>query len=112
MPVNRNLMSRFSKHKKAPALIGTGRKVARGTTLIAPANRDLLFKTLTCPTASNGRRFRPGLRSLIRKWGGQLAAPEGYSVKIDAPASTVPGSLSTYPYLLVSITAISEDFTI
>ena len=112
MPVNRNLMSRFSKHKKAPALIGTGRKFARGTTLIAPANRDLSFRTLTCPTASNGRRFRPGLRSLTRKWGVQLAAPEGYSVKIDAPASTVPGSLSTYPYLLVSITAITENLTI
>ena len=109
MPVNRNLTPRFSEHKKAPALIGTGRNVARGTTLIAPANRDLSFRTLTCPTASNGRRFRPGLRSLTRGWGVQLAAPEGYSVKIDAPASTVPGSLSTYPYLLVSISAISGN---
>ena len=42
----------------------------------------------------------------------QLAAPEGYSVKFDAPASTVPGSLYTYPYLLVSIIAINENRTI
>ena len=45
-------------------------------------------------------------------WEGvQSAAPEGFSVKLDAPVHTLPGSLGAAPHLLVSIIAIAHKPT-
>jgi len=76
-------------NKNLVPLSGT-REISRGTTLLLTiAERSVgRFPFWVCPRLANGRRFR---RTYWQPGCVQLAAPEGFSASLFAPALTIPG---------------------